>query len=93
MMSTTRKSDSSNQVHHKDFIKAMPEVQKAALDQSYAYNVAFSKHLKSKTNDLQKYEKAKRKRVMGEQVERLMYIRKATTYNKLMKDLIKTVGI
>ena len=93
MMSTARRSDISNQVHHRDFIQSMPESQQAKLHNSYAYNVAFGKHLTHKTNDLQKYEKAKRKRVMGEQVERLMYIRKATTYNKLMKDLIKTVGI
>ena len=39
---------------------------------------------------MRKYEKIKRKRVMKEQVERLIYVRSQTPYKKLIKDFIKS---
>lgn len=53
-------------MQHRDIVKTMTESERKDLNESYQHNLGFVKHLTQKTNDLQKYEKAKRKRVMGE---------------------------
>ncbi len=53
-------------MQYRDMVQTMTESERRDLNESYQYNLGFVRHLTQKTNDLQKYEKAKRKRVMGE---------------------------
>ena len=51
-------------MRHKDFVKTMTDEFTQDLDEAYEYNKAFSKHIAVKVNNLKRYEKQKRTRIM-----------------------------
>ena len=64
---------------------------KKELRECYLHNVGYAKYLENKTHDLTRYMKQKRKTTFGQQVTRLVEIRKKTSHRQDMKDLIKMV--
>lgn len=77
--------DSQDEEQHKDLVKLFSESWSRELHESYLNNLGLAKYLHSKTTDLTKYMQVKRKKLFGEQVQRLVDIRKASSHKKDMR--------
>ena len=72
---------------HCDFVRTMTDEFENELDDSYQLNVAFSKKLAGKVNNLRQYTMQKTKKMVRENLDRLRGIRDGSSWKKDIKNL------